>query len=279
VARGSFRKLGLVALTGHPRLVRHAVESPRWPHGRLTVAVLSDIHVSTPWVTPAALRHIVGMVNDLGADLILLPGDFIADRKMPGRHAPMAEIAPVLAHLAAPLGVFAVMGNHDWSDCAQARATRFRESSVAEGLAAAGIPLMRNEARLLGAGGAEFWLVGFDSQRPHGGRRRLTFHRPGDAFGPVPEGAPAILMAHEPDYFAEGDARAFLQVSGHTHGGQMNLFGWRPLTPSRYGSRYAWGHMRDGDRHLVVSGGIGFSGLPVRLFQPPEITLITVTGA
>ena len=86
--------------------------------------------------------------------------------------------------------------------------------------------------------------------------------------------APAILLAHEPDYFACADARAFLQISGHTHGGQANLAGWRPMTPSAHGGRYAWGHVREGGRHLIVSGGIGYSGLPLRFMQPPEITLV-----
>ena len=86
-----------------------------------------------------------------------------------------------------------------------------------------------------------------------------------------------ILLAHEPDIFAEMPPRVGLTLSGHTHGGQVRLFGWSPVVPSAYGNRYAWGHVREGGRDLVVSGGIGCSMLPVRFGMPPEITVIEVS--
>jgi predicted MPP superfamily phosphohydrolase len=244
----------------------------------MTIAVLSDLHVTEPWLSLGRLGRIVARANAIGADLILLPGDFIADRKMPGKPVPIGPIAQTLAQLRAPLGVHAVLGNHDWFDCLEARANRFATTSVERGLRDAGIGLLRNGALKLVHGQAPFWLVGLDSQRPVQKRPRIRYHDPDRAFGGVTDDAPAILVAHEPDYFAEGDGRAFLQISGHTHGGQINLFGWRPYVPSRFGARYAWGHHRDAGRHLVVSGGIGCSGLPLRLLQPPEITLVTVAG-
>lgn len=268
-----------VAIGARPHLVRHAVAAPRWTLPPLSIAVIADPHVCAPWVTVTALERIVAQVNALGADLVLLAGDFIAARQLPGRRIAAADFMPALAALRAPLGRFAVMGNHDWRDCALSRATRFQRNSVAEALETHGIPLLRNAAVTLDHGGGRFHLVGLDSQRPLARNPQPGFHRPGEAFAGVEAGLPAILLAHEPDYFAEGDTRAFLQISGHTHGGQANLFGWRPLTPSLYGGRYGWGHVRDGGRHLIVSGGIGYSGLPLRLFQPPEITLITVTGS
>lgn len=216
------------------------------------------------------------MVNGLGADLIVLAGDFIVDRKLPALRTPMAPIARILAGLSAPLGVHAILGNHDWRDCLLSRRTGGARNSVVEGLAAEGIPLLCNAAVRLRHGGAGFWLVGLDSQRPLATNPQPGRHDPAAAFAGVAAGEPRILLAHEPDYFAAGDDRAFLQISGHTHGGQFNLGGWRPLTPSAHGSRYGWGHVREGGRHLVVSGGIGFSGLPLRLFAPPEITLVTV---
>lgn len=269
----------LISVFPWPRLVHHRIAHPGWRAGALTVAILSDLHVTAPWLTVRRLGRIVRRMNGLGADLILLPGDFIADRKMPGRPVPIAPIAAELAQLAAPLGVYAVLGNHDWFDCLEAKANRFTATSVEPGLRAAGIGLLRNEAIRLDHGGAPFWLVGLDSQRPVQKRPRIRFHDPDRAFGQVTDQAPVILMAHEPDYFAEGDGRAFLQISGHTHGGQINFFGWRPYVPSRYGARYAWGHLRDGERHLVVSGGVGCSGVPLRFWQPPEITVVTIGGA
>lgn len=273
-----FRRIGLATMFAKPRLVHHKVRSARWTLPEMTIAILADPHVCSPWLSPTALDRLVDMTNHLGADLILLPGDFIADRKMPGKKHPASEIAPILSRLAAPLGTWAVLGNHDWWDCPVARATRFTQNSVVDAFGLAGIPLLNNRATRLAHGGGTFLVAGFDSQRPLHGRPRRGFHKPELAFETHRSDEPAILLAHEPDYFAEADPRAFLQVSGHTHGGQMNLFGWRPLTPSPHGSRYAWGHMRDGERHLIVSGGVGYSGLPLRLFQPPELTLVTVTG-
>ena len=273
-----FRKQSLVSVFSRPRLVRHSVVTARWSLPPLTIAVVADLHVCAPWVSLGAVSRIVELTNALQADLVMLPGDFIASRSLPGRRESMPAIARVLRDLRAPLGVFAVMGNHDWWDCDLAQSSGFKASSVADGLAAVGIPLLSNRAERVETPQGAFWIVGMDSQRPIRGRPKRGFHDPEKAFAGVDATEAAILMAHEPDFFATGDNRAFLQISGHTHGGQMNLARWRPLTPSVYGSKYAWGHIRDGDRHLIVSGGIGYSGLPLRIFQPPEITLVTVSG-
>ncbi len=261
-----------------PRLVKHHVSHPAWHLPDLTIAVLSDLHVCRPWTPLGRLERIVAAVNTLGADLILLPGDFLMDRNLPGLPVPAEPIIDRLKPLAAPLGVVAVLGNHDWWDCRLSRRTDFARNSVAEAMEGSAIVHLANRSMELRHGGSAFWLVGLDSQ---GARKHLHqpgFHDPGAAFAGVPAEAPAILLAHEPDYFAEGDPRAFLQISGHTHGGQANLLGWRPMTPSAFGSRYAWGHIRDGERHLIVSGGVGYSGVPLRLFQPPEIVLVRVSG-
>ena len=258
-----------------PRLVRHEVVDPRWALPDLTVALISDLHICVPWTPIAALERIVQVTNGLGADLILIPGDFIADRNLPAKSVPAARIVAALDRLKAPLGVAAVLGNHDWWDCRLSRETEFRRNSVVEALGESNISLLSNRAVRV-RHGAGFWLVGIDSQRVFRRRGYQGFHDPEAAFAGVTDDAPAILMAHEPDYFANGDDRAFLQISGHTHGGQVNMGGWRPLTPSSYRSRYGWGHIREGGRHLIVSGGIGYSGFPLRILQPPEITLVTL---
>ena len=73
------------------------------------------------------------------------------------------------------------------------------------------------------------------------------------------DGSPIILLAHEPDIFPDVPGRVSLTLSGHTHGGQVRLFGYSPVVPSRFGNRYAYGHVVEDDRHLIVSGGLGFS--------------------
>ena len=265
---------GLVVWRGRAGVVRHDVVSPRWRAPPITIAVLADLHVVWPWTPIAAVGRLVARVNAMAPDLILLPGDFAADAELRpgGRIPPPGAVAATLAPLRAPLGVHAVLGNHDWRDDPVARAAGHRRTAIGRRLPEHGIPVLTNEAVRIGPAA---WLVGVDSQRGHlkvgegGGRDDL-----GRAYASVPSGAPSILMAHEPDIFAGGDPRPILQVSGHTHGGQGQILGWRPLTPSAFGARYAWGHMVEGGRHLVVSGGVGFSGVPLRIAQPPEITVI-----
>ncbi len=95
-----------------------------------------------------------------------------------------------------------------------------------------------------------------------------------EALTKVADDAPVILLAHEPDIFPSVPGRVALTLSGHTHGGQINFFGWRPNVPSHYGARYAYGHKIENDRHLVVSAGLGCSIAPVRIGCPPEIVVI-----
>ena len=87
----------------------------------------------------------------------------------------------------------------------------------------------------------------------------------------ITDDAPVIMMAHEPDIFPEMPARVSLTLSGHTHGGQITMFRYSPLVPSKYGTRYIYGHIVEDDRHLIVSAGLGCSVMPVRLGAPPEI--------
>jgi predicted MPP superfamily phosphohydrolase len=258
-------------------LVRWQVSSANWTAPPLRIAFLSDFHAARPWTTLADLSRAAAQAMDQNPDLVILGGDFLAGPLPPALRFPAREIVGALADLSAPLGVFAILGNHDWKDCALAAASGLVRNSVVEALADSPYRLLRNEAVALGDTGA--WLVGLDSQRPFGLHRATAFHDPALAFAAVPAGAPAILAAHEPDVFADGNLPAVLQLSGHTHAGQVNLFGWKPATPSLHGGRYAWGHHRDGGRHLVVSGGVGFSGLPLRFAAPPEITLVELSGA
>ena len=272
---------GWVGVWGLPRLQTYRLALPQWAGAPLRIAVFTDLHVCRPWVAPGVIAAMVDQVNGLAADLIVLAGDVLPDRNLLCQHLTADRIVPLLTGLRAPLGVVAVMGNHDRRDCRRAMRSNGRDSSVVEAYAAAGMDLVLNGSRRVDHHGHPLWVVGFDSQLPlRYGQRR--FHDPDAAFAEVPEGAPSILVAHEPDYFARGDRRPMLQLSGHTHGGQFVLFGRRPMTPSRFGDRYAVGHVVEDGRHLIVSAGIGYSGLSFRFGVPPEITLIEIiagTGA
>ena len=89
--------------------------------------------------------------------------------------------------------------------------------------------------------------------------------------GKISDDAPVILLAHEPDIFPRVPGRVSLTLSGHTHGGQIRLLGYSPVVPSRYGNRYAYGHVVENGRDLIVSGGLGSSIFPVRFGVRPEI--------
>jgi hypothetical protein len=96
----------------------------------------------------------------------------------------------------------------------------------------------------------------------------------------IQDDAPAILMAHEPDIFVDVPDRFAVTLSGHTHGGQVRLpFLGRPVVPSAYGQRFAYGHIQEEGRDLIVSAGLGCSILPVRFGVPPEITVVNLNGA
>jgi len=267
-----FRRIA--AVRSRPVLVRHAAPFGRWQGPDLSIAVLSDLHVAAPFTSLALIRRIGHAVTAMAPDMIVLAGDFLADGVMAGRHATARQIVDALDVLQAPLGVFAILGNHDWQDCPIARASRYQENSVAQAFHGHRIRLLRNQGVQLAHKGHDFNVVGFDSQRPVPKDWSVGLHRPEAAFADIAPEKPTILLAHEPDYFAQNDDRATVQISGHTHGGQLNLMGWRPVVPSQFGARYAHGHIRHKGRDLFVSGGLGFSGVPLRIGQPPEVTWI-----
>ena len=179
----------------------------------------------------------------------------------------------------APLGVHAVLGNHDWWDdrTVQRNGTGLPYGKAA--LEAAGIPVYHNQAVRLSKEGAPFWLACLGDQLAFWPSRGL---RPGQRIGTddlagtlaqVTDDAPVILLAHEPDVMVRVPERVSLVMSGHTHGGQVRLFGWSPVVPSRFGNRYAYGHVRE-QCDLIVCGGLGCAIIPVRIGMPPEIALV-----
>jgi predicted MPP superfamily phosphohydrolase len=248
--------------------------TPKWTHpDPLRIVMLSDIHACDPWMPVERIASIVEQANALSGDVILLVGDFVAGlRRFKTADVPMPEWAAMLAPLQAPLGVHAVLGNHDWWTDPQ---------GVVAALASVGIEVYQNRAVKLG-GPTPFWLAGTDSMlaaaRGHGrfaGKDDLpaTLRQIGDD-------SPAILMAHEPDLFVDVPDRVAVTLSGHTHGGQVYLPGLgRPVVPSAYGQRFVYGHVRETGRDLIVSAGLGCSVLPVRFGVPPEITVVTLSAA
>ncbi|MEM9970666.1 MAG: metallophosphoesterase [Pseudomonadota bacterium] len=267
-----------VTMTPTADVVAYEVRASRWNGPALNIACLADSHAMRPWSPLTALARHVEAVNRMAPDIVMLLGDYQSPHSTPGPSEDIAAQARILARLEAPLGVHAILGNHDWRDDPAAQESGMQTTSVSQALTEAGIRPLINTARRVTQAGQDFWVVGLDSQcahRPDGGRGRQDADQ---AFAEVPDDSLAILLAHEPDYFIHGDRRPVLQLSGHTHGGQANLFGWRPFTPSAHSARYAYGHIVEEGQHLVVSAGLGYTHVPLRIMQPPEITLVRLTG-
>ena len=241
---------------GELRVRRVLLELPHWPH-RLRVAVASDFHAGAPDVDVERLSEIVDVIHAQSPDVVLLPGDFIDHDVALAEEIRHEEIAGALGRLGAPLGVFAVLGNHDW---------RHDGRRMARALSENGIRVLENDA--VPVDGDAFWIAGLADE----------LSREPDLDGTlaqVPEDAPVILLAHNPDVFPEVPERVALTVAGHTHGAQVDVPVLRDkMTPSKYGARYAGGHVEEGGRHLYASTGIGTSRLPIRFRAKPEVALL-----
>lgn len=234
---------------------------PGWPPDLdgLRLALVSDLHAGGPQVGQRAVGRVVARVNEQRPDLVAVLGDAIDDRVVGGSPVAPEAVGRELARLQAPLGTVAVLGNHDWTNDGRGVLRALRE---------AGVIVLENEIVEVTFRETLLCVAGLAD---------ATTRRP-DVYATlrgVPAETPILLLSHNPDAFGQVPRRVSLTVSGHTHGGQIDL----PLlrrwaTPSRYGTRYARGHIVEDGRHLFVTSGIGTSRWPIRLRRPPEIVLL-----
>lgn len=256
---------------------RYAPKPHNWPQDlKLRVAMLSDFHFSDPWIGLQALEKIVERTNALKPDIVLLLGDFEEGPRF-SRPVPPKDWAKGLSRLQAPLGVHAVLGNHDYPRLVGKRHRYLPLPEAQHALQEVGIPVYVNEAIPLIWQAKAFWLAGLGDQRADFADGKPLADLKGTLQN-IADDAPIILMAHEPDIFPEVPDRVALTLSGHVHRGQIRFFGFAPVVPSRYGRRYLHGHIIENDRHLIVGAGLGHSGLPLRLDAAPEIVLIELGG-
>ena len=267
-AAGAASAVAARALVVEPRRIavrRLDLELPRWPRALdgLRVALVSDLHAGGPHVGVDRVERVVRVTQRTRPDLVALLGDYVDPEVAFGGEVAPEAVASRLGRLRAPLGVVAVLGNHDWSTDGP---------RVAGALQDAGIRVLENEAIRLGRTPAELWLAGVADAT-----RRIPDI--GRALAAVPDDAALLMLSHDPDVFPRVPASVALTLSGHTHGGQINVPVVRGRwTPSRFGERYAEGHVVEDGRHLFVSRGIGSSRLPVRLGAPPEIVVLRLRG-
>ena len=242
---------GILLAPNFPRIVRQEFRLQRWPErlDGFTVAVLSDFHFD-PYFSVHPLRAAIPMVNDLHPDLVVLTGDFVSvpllgdEEKAAFAAEPCAQL---LRQMTAPHGLWAVLGNHD-DATDPARVTRALQDQNIQVLANQSLPLEQN--------GARFWLAGVDDVLSGTADLSKTMHNVGS-------GDAVILLAHEPD-FADEAARfpIDLQLSGHSHGGQIRIPFLPPLYLPKLAKKYVWGTYHVGPLTLHTNAGLGTIGVP-----------------
>jgi predicted MPP superfamily phosphohydrolase len=228
----------------------------------LRIAILADLHVGSPFNGIAKLRDIVDRTNAAQPDVICILGDLVIQGVIGGHFVAPEEIAAELTRLRSPVGTVAVLGNHDgWFD----------HDRVRNALEQNGIRVLEETAATLETPAGPLWMAGISDVWT--GRHDIAA-----ALSTVKDdGVPVILLTHNPDVFPTVPRRVALTLAGHTHGGQVRipLIG-RPIVPSRFGQRFAAGHVVEGDRHMFVATGLGTSILPVRFRVPPTVTILTL---
>jgi predicted MPP superfamily phosphohydrolase len=250
--------VGLRAALAIPSVRRVEVKIERWPESLdgFRIVQLSDIHVG-PILQREFVESLVAKVNDLDPHLVALTGDLVDGSVRQLR----AEVEP-LGDLSAPHGVYFVTGNHDYYSGAEAWLARIREL---------GIRPLRNQRVQIGDGDGAFDLAGVDDHRGdwvRGSSEDLT-----QALRDRDPDRPVVLLAHDPTSFERARAmQVDLQLSGHTHGGQI----WPFLYLVRLAVPHVAGLLQRGRSQLYVSRGSGFWGPPIRLFAPSEITEIVI---
>jgi uncharacterized protein len=223
------------------------------------IALVADLHAGSFADDLTRLGAIMAEVDAAEPDLVLLLGDYMNMIGWAGGHVAPAAIAALLRFPRARHGVFAVLGNHDWE---------YGFGAVREALETEGITVLENA--VASVVGERLHLVGLSDDR---------FGAPDPSIlREVPPSEPCLILAHDPASFFDVPEGA-LMVSGHMHGGQIRLPGLPPpLVPhGRAPRRWASGHIRERGGDLIVSAGLGCSGLPLRLFCPPEIVILELS--
>ena len=225
----------------------------------LKIVHMSDIHLY-PFTQIEFIREAIALANSLQPDVIALTGDYITDETNA-----IFELAPALGSLNAKYGVFASMGNHEvWADPVVIRAS----------LENVGLSVLVNEGVALDIGKETICLAGVDALWD--GRPDLSV-----ALKKLPLGVLVVLMAHEPDFADESalDGRVSLQLSGHSHGGQICLPGLGAVVSGPYAQKYPKGLYSVNGMWVYTTRGIGTGPIPHRINCPPEVTEITLVKA
>lgn len=249
------------------------LQSAKWNNDMppLHVAVAADFHVGCPSVDLKRLGQIVDEINALKPDIIFLPGDFVTmmkgeDRVIGGAYVAPGPIAEVLKGLKAPLGVYAVLGNHD----------RMNEPDpMAKALEGVGIRVVDNDAVEIKSGGFHFWIAGLSDDTTTKPDWNKTASK-------ITNDAPVIVIMHDPGPFLDKIDRPVVFIAGHTHGGQVVLPFMEKYIDNPYSRapmKYMHGHISEEGREMIVTRGIGTSVFPLRFGAKPEIVDLKISSS
>lgn len=224
-----------------------------------TVLQITDLHLY-PLTQPALIEKTVIMANELKPDLVVLTGDYVW-QDLEAIH----ELAPILSGLNARYGVFSTLGNHDyWLDA----------DVITAAMESAGLPVLINQGHSIQHGNGSIYLAGLDDG--WSGNPDLNATLDGAA-----SNEPIVLLCHEPDLADQYalDGRIDLQLSGHSHGGQIRLPGIGALILPYLGRKYDLGLYKVNDMQLYTNRGLGVISEPVRFNCPPEISQFVLNAA
>ena len=239
------------------------IQIDNWPKelSGLRIAMIGDIHTGGPFIDDNKLRKIVELTNQQHPDLIVLLGDYMSPNSWHSHRVEPEVTAAAMKNLRAPLGVYTVLGNHDWW---------YNGGKVRGAFENNGIPILDDEVAEIKWRDKSFWLAGLAD----------LWTRPqhiSDTVAKVPPGATVIALTHNPDIFPNLPRSVPLLLAAHTHGGQVNLpLIGTPIVPSRFGPKYTRGHVFENDHHMYVTSGIGTSIMPIRFRVTPEIVILTI---
>ncbi|HMS54793.1 MAG TPA: metallophosphoesterase [Fimbriimonadaceae bacterium] len=256
-ATGAVGKFGFDAYTDRLVVERKTLSLPRWTASGLKVALLADMHANRPRAVQRA-RRALDLAAEERPDCVVLAGDFI-DFTRSAIEDDAAMILEPIRNLGVP--VLAIMGNHDYWSMVPER--------VVAALKGAGAQLLRNE--VVEVGGVAFAGVDDAIEKRH----NLDF------FGAGRFDKNLVVLMHEPDIADEMPRHISLQLSGHSHGGQVCLEKGKPIFPPPLGEKYVAGFYQEGEAPvpLYVTRGVGTTGFDIRFRCPPEVSILTLTSA
>jgi len=244
------------------KIKEYNVKTEKWGDNKpIRIALIADTHAIWPWMTEKRLKKIVHKTNNLNPDLILMLGDYVATHPF-GIQPIASKNLKVYEEFESKCGTYSVIGNHDL------------HGSVGwlEALRAKKLNVLENKSIKIKCKDYTFWLGGLEDLWWQNSDVEKTL-------SDIIDDEPIIIMTHNPDAFVNVPSKVAITVAGHTHAGQIKfpfIGAIKRVIPSKYGKRFIYGHIQEDGKDLIVSGGLGSTGIPARLLNPPEIVLVTL---